>query len=142
MRNLTLIICLFLFSICSTSQVVDRKLDNNRVDSVKDAPDETDCYRFIGDSTKVYSEVDIKKVVSENSTYYKAIQYCSFKKWKQYYGYTKVWWINFDTKKWEHRWQSGNYWKYVNTFEKYQIVFENIEDKENSIKLLKESMQN
>jgi len=101
-------------------------------------PTEFDCYRFAIDTVKHYSKLNYETVydTSNNIKYYKISQSYTYKKWHKYYGYTKVWWIDFTDKTWKNTWQLGYYWKYVEKYNYYEIIYTDSTDKEKSIKIL------
>jgi len=106
-------------------------------------PTEFDCYRFAIDTTKHYSTIQFETILdsSNNVQYYRISQSYSFKKWKKYYGYTKVWWIDFTDRKWKNRWLFGYYYKYVEKYKYYEIIYADSADKEKSLKLLQQQLE-
>jgi hypothetical protein len=107
----------------------------NKKDSI---PSEFDCYRFAIDTIKHYSKINFETIYdnSKDIKYYKLSQSYTHKKWKKYYGYTKVWWIDFTDKKWKSNWQLGYYWKYVEKYNYYEIIYTDSTNKAKSIEIL------
>jgi len=105
-------------------------------------PNENDCYRFIIDTTKYFSDITLDTIKDSTNTilYYKIYQSYTVKKWTKYYGYTKVWWIDFTDNKWKSKWLMGNYWKYTNMYNYYEIIFYDINKKEQSLEILTQQL--
>jgi len=106
-------------------------------------PTKFDCYRFPIDTIKHYSKIYHESFYdSSNFTkYYKISQSYSIKEWKKYYGYTKVWWIDFTVHKWKNDWLMGNYWKYTEKFKYYEIIYNDTINKQQSINILKQQLE-
>jgi len=106
-------------------------------------PTEFDCYRFAIDTVRHYSDITYETIydTASNVEYYKISQSYTIKDWKKYYGYTKVWWIDFTDRKWKNRWLIGYYYKYTEKYKYYEILYTNPVDKEKSIKLLKQQLE-
>jgi len=101
-------------------------------------PNETSCYRFEIDTTKHFSVLETTPVYdsANNILYYKISQSYTVKEWSKYYGYTKVWWIDFTDYSWKNRWLLGYYYKYIEKYHYYEIIYYDSLDKQKSIDIL------